>query len=207
MENDLIENSQRPFRVLVFGGSQGARGLNETVSKSLIEAYQKNENKLSRFTFIHQTGSTDYLSIKEKYEQAQKGQNPNQEQLIPVEVHEYLPRIFEQYQWADLVVCRSGVSTLSELAVVGKPAVLVPFPFASDQHQQRNAEALVQKKGALMVLQKDFTPQKFWEILEELRINDKMRSELSQNIRHFYREQAADATAKILIHEVLGESL
>ncbi|MCB0361601.1 MAG: undecaprenyldiphospho-muramoylpentapeptide beta-N-acetylglucosaminyltransferase [Bdellovibrionales bacterium] len=189
-----LENKSQPFRVLVFGGSQGARGINNIVSEALV----KRGELLKDFEFVHQTGSQDYSIIKEKYEK-------NQLQ-VQVEVREYLPEIFKQYHWADLVVCRAGVSTISELAAIGKPAVLIPFPFASDNHQQKNAEAVLNKDAACMILQKDLTLDSFCETLLALKKDPGWRKRLSQNIRQLHYPKAAHETAQLLVREFSGDN-
>lgn len=199
-----FESSSRPFRVLVFGGSQGARGLNEIVCQAVTSA----PDWLKGFELIHQTGALDFPSIRQRYMDSslgEMGQQPDASlSASPIQVREYLPRIFEQYQWADLVLCRAGVSTISELAAAGKVAVLVPFPFASDNHQQKNAEAVVKHQAAIMILQKDFTVERFRATLSELREDPVQRQRLAQNIRRFHRPQAADETARILLKEISG---
>ncbi|MCC7404389.1 MAG: undecaprenyldiphospho-muramoylpentapeptide beta-N-acetylglucosaminyltransferase [Bdellovibrionales bacterium] len=179
-----------PLRILVFGGSQGARGLNLAV----CEAICRGGEWLSGVEVIHQTGRHDYADIKAKYDQAQ----------ARVDVREYLPTIQEQYQWADLVVCRAGVSTIAELAAAGKAAVLVPFPFAADNHQQKNAEALVKGEAALMILQKDFTADRFVRLVEETKQDSAYLRNLSQNIRQFHRPRAAAETAQLILAELAG---
>ncbi len=190
-ETMTSQNSFGPMKILIFGGSQGARGINNTV----CEALTSGEEWLRDFDFIHQTGSLDYSSIKERY--LAKGAR--------VSVREYLPEIFKEYRWADLIVCRAGASTISELAAAGKAAVLIPFPFAADNHQQRNAEAAVNKGAAVMILQSDFSPECFRELLLKLRANPLKCTELSRNMGTLYHAHAADEIAQILIKEISGK--
>ncbi|MCB0366793.1 MAG: undecaprenyldiphospho-muramoylpentapeptide beta-N-acetylglucosaminyltransferase [Bdellovibrionaceae bacterium] len=181
-----------PLRILIFGGSQGARGINNTV----CDAVCKGGDWLDQVEIIHQTGKHDFASVKAKY----------QSDGARVDVREYLPNIHEQYAWADMVICRAGVSTIAELAAAAKPAILVPFPFASDDHQQKNAEALVKDDAAVMVIQKDFTPDRLVRIIREIVRNPARLEQLSGNIRRFHQPKAAEGTAKVLLAEMAGKN-
>src|SRR5262249_31352278 len=133
------------LRILVFGGSQGARGINETV----LRAVQAGGEWLKGVELVHQTGRADFQRIKQAYAEAN----------APVDVNEYLHNMARRYAWAVLVVAPPATGPVSDLAACGKAAILVPLPTAADNHQQRNAEALVAKGGAMMVLQREFTPE------------------------------------------------
>jgi UDP-N-acetylglucosamine--N-acetylmuramyl-(pentapeptide) pyrophosphoryl-undecaprenol N-acetylglucosamine transferase len=85
---------------------------------------------------------------------------------IDSEVIEFIDDMSERYQWADLVICRSGALTVSELALVGVPSILVPFPYAVDDHQTLNAHALVDKGGAVLLPQSDLESGKLVGLLE-----------------------------------------
>lgn len=175
----------QPLRVLVFGGSQGARGINLVVS-AVIE---KKPSWLAQLEIVHQTGKYDFEEVRQKYKDAPKN----------VQVFEYLDDMEARYEWADLVLCRSGASTLSELAACAKPSVLIPYPLAADNHQQKNAEAFEQKKASIMVEQKNFTEQKLEQILMHyLRHPDELLN-MGQNARYFYVPQAADQIASHIL--------
>src|SRR6059058_1070435 len=124
--------------LLVFGGSQGARAINKAVPRAIPELIKR----VPGVRVIHQTGERDYNDVLSAYTQAG----------VAADVHKFIddmPRFFAR---ADLVLCRSGASTVAEIAAAGKPAVFVPFPLAADDHQRRNAEALEQS-GAAVVLE------------------------------------------------------
>jgi UDP-N-acetylglucosamine--N-acetylmuramyl-(pentapeptide) pyrophosphoryl-undecaprenol N-acetylglucosamine transferase len=106
-----------------------------------------------------------------------------------------MPKAFEQ---ADLVVCRSG-GTVSELAAAGKPSVLVPFPFAADQHQLKNAQAFERAGAALLVLDRDWTGPKFFEIVRELYYNRERLAEMGSRARQLAHPGAARRAAEILV--------
>ena len=130
-----------PFTLLVFGGSQGAQPINQSV----IDAVAILKPQIQELKVIHQTGEREYPRIKQAYE-AMK---------MDADVRPFFGDIPKQFAAADLLVCRAGATTLAELTVSGKPAILVPFPQAADDHQRKNAEALAQAGAAEMILQKD----------------------------------------------------
>jgi UDP-N-acetylglucosamine--N-acetylmuramyl-(pentapeptide) pyrophosphoryl-undecaprenol N-acetylglucosamine transferase len=115
-----------PLRILVFGGSQGARQLNENVPEALARLAK---NSVEVF---HQTGESDRDSVSRRY--AELG--------ISAEVVAFEVDMPKRYRWADLAICRAGALTVAELALAGIPALLVPYPFAADDHQAANARAL-----------------------------------------------------------------
>jgi UDP-N-acetylglucosamine--N-acetylmuramyl-(pentapeptide) pyrophosphoryl-undecaprenol N-acetylglucosamine transferase len=177
----------RRFRILVFGGSQGARGINTVV----LDAVKKGGAWLDEIELVHQIGNRDYHTIDVEY---QKLGHEN------IQCFEFLYDMPDRYAWADLVVCRAGASTLAELAACHKAAVLIPFPHAADNHQQRNAEALVAQKAATMVTQKDFTPEKFIEVVCDFMGHpDKLRTH-EENISKFFKSQSAEKIANYLVN-------
>ncbi len=173
------------FHILVFGGSQGSRAINETI----IQAVCLGGEWMDGVEVVHQTGPSDFERVKFKYEQ----------QNLKVEVREYLHDMPERYKWADLVVARSGMGTVAELAACGKAAILVPLPTAADNHQQRNAEALVNKQSAILVLQQDFTPQVFQELVLRLKSHPEEIDRLSSSIRQFHQPHAGLNIARHLL--------
>jgi UDP-N-acetylglucosamine--N-acetylmuramyl-(pentapeptide) pyrophosphoryl-undecaprenol N-acetylglucosamine transferase len=118
--------------VLVFGGSQGAKKLND----AMIDALKPLELLKGRFRVIHQTGEKDFERVRDAYKQAG----------FEAEVHKFIDNMAEAYRVADIVVARSGSSVL-EIAACGLPSILVPFPHAADDHQEANARVL-EKAGA-----------------------------------------------------------
>lgn len=124
--------------LLVFGGSQGARAINQAAMRALPELLRR----LPGLLLIHQTGEHDYNEVQSAYTQAG----------VHAEVHKFIDDMPAFFARADLILCRSGASTVAEIAAAGKPAVFVPFPRAADDHQRRNAEAMEQA-GAAVVLE------------------------------------------------------
>ena len=124
--------------VLVFGGSQGAHAINE----AMIRCLPVLQREAPGIHIIHQTGERDYNDALAAYQSHQESS----------EVFKFIEDMPAAFARADLVVCRSGASTVAEIAAAGKPAVFVPFPRAADDHQRRNAEALA-KHGAAVVVE------------------------------------------------------
>jgi UDP-N-acetylglucosamine--N-acetylmuramyl-(pentapeptide) pyrophosphoryl-undecaprenol N-acetylglucosamine transferase len=124
--------------LLVFGGSQGARAINQAVSRTIGSLV----GRVPGVRVIHQTGEHDYNGVLAAYSQAG----------FPAEVHKFIDDMPAFFARADLILCRSGASTVAEIAAAGKPAVFVPFPLAADDHQRRNAEAM-ENVGAAVVLE------------------------------------------------------
>lgn len=141
------------MRLLVFGGSQGAARLNAVVPAALamIDAAHRPQ-------VIHQAGERHLDAARELY--AKHG--------VQADVRAFIDDMAEAYAWADLVVCRSGALTVSEIAAAGLGAVFIPFAAAVDDHQTRNAQFLVEAGAARLIAEADFTPLRLFETLREL---------------------------------------
>ncbi|MBL7543519.1 MAG: undecaprenyldiphospho-muramoylpentapeptide beta-N-acetylglucosaminyltransferase [Bdellovibrionaceae bacterium] len=171
------------FRILIFGGSQGARAINQCVSAMI------NKFEFQDVEIVHQTGPVDFQGVEASY------QGKSQ-----IKALEYLYDIENYYLWADLVICRAGASTLAELAAARKPSILVPLPSAADDHQKKNALSLVEKNAARMIEQKDLTPESLFNLIVELRTQPGVLKKMSENVLHFYQPQAAKKIAEKLIN-------
>ena len=149
-----------PGRLLITGGSQGARALN-TVLPEALARISPNRRPAVR----HQAGRPDLEATRQRY--AEHG--------VDAEVSAFIDDMAEAYGWADLVVCRSGALTVSELAAAGVGAVLVPFPHAVDDHQTANADVLVSAGAALLLPEATLEPGSLAEQLGDL-LNDRGRT-------------------------------
>ncbi len=127
-----------PFRLLVFGGSQGAHQLNE----AMLDALPRLD--ASRFAVFHQTGPADRERVAAAYARAG----------FEARVVDFEPDLPARYRWADLALCRAGAMTVAEITAAGLPALLVPYPWAADRHQHANAAEL-ERAGAARVLDPD----------------------------------------------------
>jgi UDP-N-acetylglucosamine--N-acetylmuramyl-(pentapeptide) pyrophosphoryl-undecaprenol N-acetylglucosamine transferase len=144
---------QGPMRLFVFGGSQGAARLNAVVPAALALL-----SPALRPQVIHQAGERHYQHTTDVYRQ----------QGVVAQVRAFIDDMAQTYGWADLVICRAGALTVSELAAAGVGAVFVPFAAAVDDHQTRNAQFLVRANAAILVPEKDLTPQRLSQELETL---------------------------------------
>lgn len=132
--------------ILIFGGSQGAHAIN----MAMIEALEKLSGHKSQITITHQTGEKDLEQVRATYQQ----------HGWSADVRPFIDKIVDEFARADLVLCRSGATTVAELTAAGKASILIPFPLAADDHQRKNAEALESAGAAKMIVQKDLTPDK-----------------------------------------------
>jgi UDP-N-acetylglucosamine--N-acetylmuramyl-(pentapeptide) pyrophosphoryl-undecaprenol N-acetylglucosamine transferase len=152
-----VEKKARGARlnVLVFGGSQGAHAINV----AMTEAARLLASNKERLAVVHQTGEKDYEMVERAYKEAG---------LADVEVKPFVHDMAARFAQADILICRSGATTAAEVAAAGKAAIFVPFPFATDDHQRKNAEAFERVGAARMILQKDLTPARLAEELQHL---------------------------------------
>lgn len=142
----------RRFTVLVFGGSAGAHAINMT-----MKAGAGLLSRIPALQLLHQTGEKDAEEVRLAYAAAG----------LKAVVLPYIYDMASAYAAADMIVSRSGATTVAELAVVGKPAVLIPYPFAADNHQEYNARALASHGMAALIIQKDLTPERLASTIDE----------------------------------------
>jgi UDP-N-acetylglucosamine--N-acetylmuramyl-(pentapeptide) pyrophosphoryl-undecaprenol N-acetylglucosamine transferase len=142
----FAKHDQDPPTVLVFGGSQGAHAINEAI----IRCLRILQREAPGIHIIHQTGERDYNDTLAAYENLAAAM-PSALPGFTYEVSKFIVDMPSAFARADLVVCRSGASTVAEIAAAGKPAVFVPFPRAADDHQRVNAEALARHGAAVVV--------------------------------------------------------
>jgi len=176
--------SEQAATVFVFGGSRGARRINEAA----LDAMTRLRGGLQA-QFILQTGKEDFAWAKERAEKEQ----------LPVTVVPYLTHIHEAYAAADLVVCRAGAMTLAEIAACGVPAILVPYPFAAYDHQVTNAQNLAERGGAVMILDADLTGERLATEVQRLVKDRPTLIRMSSNARRFARPDAAERIARSLL--------
>jgi UDP-N-acetylglucosamine--N-acetylmuramyl-(pentapeptide) pyrophosphoryl-undecaprenol N-acetylglucosamine transferase len=164
-----------PFRLLVAGGSQGARQLNEAMLAALPEL------DLARLEVFHQTGAADRDRVAEAY--ARVG--------LQAQVVDFDPDLSARYRWADVALCRAGALTVAELALAGLPALLVPYPHAADDHQRANARELEEAGAARRLDPASFDGKVLAEALGELLARPERLVEMGRRARERARPQAA----------------
>ncbi|MDC0709585.1 undecaprenyldiphospho-muramoylpentapeptide beta-N-acetylglucosaminyltransferase [Stigmatella sp. ncwal1] len=191
MDNYLRSHvAHEHFTVLVFGGSLGARGLNQR----MVDALDLLGDLKDQIRFVHQTGKNDLEMVRKGY--ADRG--------FQAEVVEFIEDMSAAYARADLVVCRAGATTLAELTVCKKASILVPFPFATDDHQAVNARALVEAGAAVMFREAELTGQ---TLAAEIRLlkNEPMRlKQMEKKAGLLGRPEAskelADVCVDLMVH-------
>lgn len=178
--------------LLIFGGSQGSHFLNVKVTESLPLLLGEKE----RIRFVHQTGENDFEWVKERY---------SSHGYSDVTVSPYFFNMADCFQSADLIVCRSGATTIAELIAAQKPSLLVPFARAADNHQFLNALELEKAHGAEILLEKDFTPESFTEKIRDFMDHKEKLDRMENNLEPLKRESAAEKIADLCL-ELMGES-
>ena len=165
-----------PLRILIFGGSQGARALNQALPGAL--------GALDRpFEVRHQTGEAGLAQVRQAY--AELG--------IEADTSSFIHGMAEAYRWCDIAVCRAGATTICELAVAGVPSILVPFPLAADDHQTANARALVEAGAAESLQQADLGPESLAALLRPFADDRGRLQAMAEAARAVGRPDAAGA--------------
>lgn len=164
------------FTVLVFGGSQGAKSIN----RSLIEIIVNKKNK--NYQIIWAAGPEQFETIKEKLKEV----NIDINNIENVKILPYIYNMEEVMNTCDLVVCRSGAMTITEIACTGKPAIFIPFPFATENHQEYNAKVLVNSGAAEMILDKDLNSEILSNTISRIVKDKKYLKEMAENASKKY---------------------
>ncbi|OED40142.1 undecaprenyldiphospho-muramoylpentapeptide beta-N-acetylglucosaminyltransferase [Endozoicomonas sp. (ex Bugula neritina AB1)] len=181
--------SQRPVRLLVVGGSRGAVAINEIVPEVL--------NKCGRQISVwHQTGSNNQSECRAHYDRLG----------VTGRVDAFIDDMAEAYDWADLVLCRSGALTVAELAVAGRPAILVPFPHAVDDHQTVNGRYLVDQGAALMVQQKELSVEGLADMIQQFSDHPEKLDDMAAAARSVGLARATEEVARHCL-EVSGQEV
>jgi len=180
------------FSLLVFGGSQGARAINE----AMVAALPKLKEVPGVLRIKHQTGSADFEKVKAAY--AAAGWDDR------ADVRSYIDNMMADFAAADLVLCRAGATTTAELIAAGKASIMVPFPHAADDHQRKNAEALQTAGAAKMILQHELSGDRLAaEIAKLMNAPDEIdrMEEASRKLAHGDAAAAAVDMIEELSHE------
>jgi UDP-N-acetylglucosamine--N-acetylmuramyl-(pentapeptide) pyrophosphoryl-undecaprenol N-acetylglucosamine transferase len=171
--------------VLVFGGSQGARALNEMLPAA---AALLRERGLA-FRIVHQTGEAELEATRARYREAGIAEPEG------ADCRAFIRDMAGAYQQADLVVSRAGATTVAELGVVGRPAILIPYPHAADNHQEINAQELVRAGAARLHRQAELTPARLADSMAELLGDPGARARMAAAMKKLGRPEAAATIA------------
>lgn len=174
------------LRILVFGGSQGARFLNENVPAAVAALASKRPDL--RLSVLHQTGVADETGTRQRY-----SDGPAEVDVVP-----YIDDMPATYANTDVAICRAGALTVAELTAVGLPAFMVPFPYAADNHQVGNAAELVQAGAGAMMEQNVWKNAKLVNWLEAAADDAALRASMSQKAYALARVDAASAVVSAL---------
>jgi UDP-N-acetylglucosamine--N-acetylmuramyl-(pentapeptide) pyrophosphoryl-undecaprenol N-acetylglucosamine transferase len=137
---------QKPFRLLITGGSQGALVINRTI----VDAMDRLAARKSELAIVHQTGERDYNAVRTTYARRE----------FPAEVVPFLTNMAEHFAWADVIVCRAGAITAAEIAASGRAAIFIPFGHATDSHQLRNAQEMARAGAGRAIPEPELTPER-----------------------------------------------
>jgi UDP-N-acetylglucosamine--N-acetylmuramyl-(pentapeptide) pyrophosphoryl-undecaprenol N-acetylglucosamine transferase len=177
------------FRLLVLGGSLGAQALNELVPQGLAKLSQAQRPQVR-----HQSGRNRAAACQELYRELE----------VEAQVDEFIDDMAEAYGWADLVICRAGALTVSELMAVGVAALLVPYPHAIDDHQRRNAEVLEKAGAARVVAQKDLDAERLAALLTSELASAEQRLDMARKGRRLAQPEAAEKVAQHCLEVARG---
>lgn len=171
--------------LLVFGGSQGARAINQ----AMIESLPGLRAKIPGIHIIHQTGQRDYDHVLAAYKQAG----------ISGEVYKFIDDMPSTFGRADLLVCRSGASTVAEIAAAGKPAIFVPFPAAADDHQNVNARALERAGAAVVVEESNLGAAYLVDTIAALIADERRLQSMSAAAKSLAHPKAVEEIAEMVV--------
>jgi len=166
-------------QLLVFGGSQGARAINEALLGALPQLFEA----IPELTIVHQTGEAALVDMVAGY---------NDRHITSATLVPFIDDMASAYRDSQLVLCRSGATTIAELAACGRPAILVPFPQAAADHQTRNAEVLAKREAALLLPQEQLTSQRLAEELIRLLRDPETLASMGKQARTLAAKGAAD---------------
>ena len=163
-----MEKGKKDFwKLLIFGGSQGAVTINKAVVDMLLQL-QKMKNKIR---VMHQTGTKQIDKVRQAYEKFG----------IKAKVMPFIVDMAGAYTAADLIVCRAGATSLAEITASGKAAILIPYPWAANDHQTKNAQAMADAGAAFMINESELTGSKLFGVIESLLCNEKKLKKMEEN--------------------------
>ena len=180
--------------ILVFGGSKGASVINKTFLNCLDLI---DETAWNRWQILIISGKDDYVKVIERLTHCKYKKN--------IYALSYLYEMENAYELADLVICRSGATTVAELTAKGLPAILIPYPYATGDHQLYNARYLENKHAAIVIHQNDLSEKKLSLEISQLMFNEKRISMLAQNSKNMGKRKAAEEIINLIYKSVRKE--
>lgn len=175
--------------LLIMGGSQGARGVNRVVGLTL-DQFEK-----MGIQVLHIAGPTDYEEVRDVY-----AKHP----MLPQHVAAFCHRMDLAYRAADLAIARSGASSMSELAYFGVPSLLIPYPFAAEDHQTRNAEIFDKAGAARLISEKEINATILADAVRDVLMNSKRADEMKRAANKMAVRNSAEKIADLIVKEAPG---
>lgn len=173
-------NAAMPLRVLIMGGSLGAKAINDVVPLAIAAVEPSKRPQV-----WHQTGRDKKAPVTETYK----------EQQLTARVDEFIHDVAEAYAWADILICRAGALTVSEVAAAGVPAIFIPLPSAIDNHQYFNAKWLVDNHAGILLEQKELTAESLQSLLNDLSDHREKLKIMHQQLKKLALPNAANQVA------------
>lgn len=190
LEKYSVNNSfPKEINLLVIGGSLGARDVNNVIAELMTDSSIN-----YKINLIHQTGIKDFKSIEEKYNILNKDE-------LNITVTPYIDDMDSKYNWADVVVSRAGAMSIAEILACSLPSILVPFPYATDNHQYFNAKELAEAKSAILIEQKEFTVAKIKEVINEMLMTRGALEEMSSNASKLFNDDVNSKIASYCVNK------
>ncbi|HZS53376.1 MAG TPA: undecaprenyldiphospho-muramoylpentapeptide beta-N-acetylglucosaminyltransferase [Bryobacteraceae bacterium] len=180
----VSRKSEGPFTIFVTGGSGGSRTLN----RASRESWPLFRERATNVRIVHQTGTAEHAALAEEF--AVLG--------LDGEVVPFIRDMAGAFAQADLVIARSGAGSVSEIAAAGMPSILVPFPFAADDHQKQNAQAFQDAGAARMVLDADMNGDRLFREVQSLRCDAESLIQMRERVKQFARPGAAERAASVM---------
>ena len=184
-----MRRRQGAWHLLILGGSQGAKAINETVPAALAKMQPSERPKV-----LHQAGVTKLEATRAAYADAG----------VEADIRTFINDMGEALTWADLVICRAGAMTVAELATAGVASILIPYPYAVDDHQTRNGAFLADHGAALLIQESEFSPQRLVSELKRLGADFDRLLAMAQAARKLGLPQATNAVANICQEVILS---
>jgi len=179
---ERLKGRDGPLRILVIGGSRGARAINQVMVRVL-----SNYPDSQKLNIWHQTGSLDFENIQRAYRTI----------AVPATVEAFIDKMPEAYAWADLLICRAGALTVSEIAAIGVSSILIPFPYAVDDHQYANGNYLAAAGAAELIRQSDLTDDRLRDIIQGYEKDRSLLVDMAEKARSLAKPQALSAIVNV----------
>jgi UDP-N-acetylglucosamine--N-acetylmuramyl-(pentapeptide) pyrophosphoryl-undecaprenol N-acetylglucosamine transferase len=175
---------EKPFRLLITGGSQGALPINRT----LVDALDRLAARKNDLSVVHQTGERDYNAVRTAYARRE----------MLAEVVPFLSNMAERFAWADVIVCRAGAITAAEIAAAGRAAIFIPFGRATDSHQLRNAQEMARAGAGRLITENELTAERLANEIFGLLDQPSELQKLSANARNLARPRASQEIVDLI---------